>query len=159
MIPLSESLKDVVKRTSVFWDDVIVPQLRNKQRLMIVGHENNLRSLIKRLDDISDKDIINVELPRAIPLVYDLDPETLKPIKTAESIVCNNPEGLLTGRYLCTPEELKVLAERDQKQVYDVQCTENLELVSGFVIYIFRRLMLLTPVCCFTTIFSPRRRL
>lgn len=81
-LPLSESLKDVTKRTSVFWDEVIVPELRLKKKILIVGHENNLRSLIKRLDDISDTDILQVELPRAIPLVYKLHADTLKPIKT-----------------------------------------------------------------------------
>jgi hypothetical protein len=81
-LPVTESLKDVTKRTSVFWDEVIVPELRSKKKVLIVGHENNLRSLIKRLDDISDSDILQVELPRAIPLVYKLHPDTLKPIRT-----------------------------------------------------------------------------
>ena len=80
-IPYSESLKDVTKRTSVFWDDVIVPQLKHKKKVLIVGHENNLRSIIKRVDDISEQDILHIELPRAIPLVYNLDPVTLKPIR------------------------------------------------------------------------------
>jgi len=113
-IPLSESLKDVTARTSAFWDEVIVPQLREKKRLLIVGHENNLRSIIKRLDSISNENIINVELPRAIPLVYHLDPETLKPLPIPGSAEH------LNGRYLCTPAELQNIAERDFKQVYDV---------------------------------------
>eukprot|EP00600_Ochromonadales_sp_CCMP1393_P018370 CAMPEP_0175021730 /NCGR_PEP_ID=MMETSP0005-20121125/14871_1 /TAXON_ID=420556 /ORGANISM="Ochromonas sp., Strain CCMP1393" /LENGTH=350 /DNA_ID=CAMNT_0016279799 /DNA_START=62 /DNA_END=1114 /DNA_ORIENTATION=- len=113
-IPLSESLKCVTKRSSVFWDEVVVPQLKAGQRVLIVGHENNLRSLIKRLDNISDSDIINIELPRAIPLVYHLDRNNLKPMEV---------EGAapgLSGRYLCSPEELAAIAERDFKQVYDV---------------------------------------
>lgn len=80
-IPLAESLKEVTKRSSVFWDEVIVPQLKLKKKMMIVGHENNLRSLIKRLDSISNEDILHIELPRAIPLVFELDLTTLKPIK------------------------------------------------------------------------------
>jgi 2,3-bisphosphoglycerate-dependent phosphoglycerate mutase len=95
-IPQSESLKDVTVRTSEFWDDVIVPQLKLNKKLMIVGHENNLRSIIKRLDGISEADIINVELPRAVPLLYHLDPETLKPIKSDTS----DPADLLSGTYL-----------------------------------------------------------
>jgi 2,3-bisphosphoglycerate-dependent phosphoglycerate mutase len=79
-IPLSESLKEVTKRTAAFWDDTIIPQLQQGKKILIVGHENNLRSIVKRLDDISDKDILHVELPRAIPLVYQLDPVTFKPI-------------------------------------------------------------------------------
>jgi 2,3-bisphosphoglycerate-dependent phosphoglycerate mutase len=94
-IPLSESLKCVTKRTSVFWDEVIVPQLRQGKRLLIVGHENNLRSLIKRLDDISNDDILHVELPRAIPLVYELDPVSLKPIRGLPGCVAP-----LNGRYI-----------------------------------------------------------
>ena len=94
-IPLSESLKDVTKRTSAFWNEVIVPQLQQGKRLLIVGHENNLRSIIKQLDDISDDAILHVELPRAIPLVYELDPQTLKPIKGLPG--CIAP---LNGRYI-----------------------------------------------------------
>jgi 2,3-bisphosphoglycerate-dependent phosphoglycerate mutase len=117
-IPLSESLKDVTQRTSVFWDEVIVPQLRAGKRLLIVGHENNLRSLIKRLDNISNEDIINIELPRAIPLVFELDRATLRPVPQAGSA-----EGL-NGRYLCTAGELKTIAERDFKQVYETSSLE-----------------------------------
>lgn len=122
MIPTHESLKDVTKRTSKFWDEVIVPQLKLKKKVLIVGHENNLRSIIKRLDDISNEEIINLELPRAIPLVYQLDPDTLKPIKM------EGAAPLLSGKYLGDPEQLKRIAERDQAQVYDVSITDNLEI-------------------------------
>lgn len=113
-IPTSESLKDVTKRTSAFWKEVIVPQLIKGKRILIVGHENNLRSLIKPLDDISNEDIIHIELPRAIPLVYELDRHTLKPIPPEDSAPG------LKGRYLCTPAQLQSIADRDHKQVYDV---------------------------------------
>mmetsp|Transcript_37791 Transcript_37791/g.83792 ORF Transcript_37791/g.83792 Transcript_37791/m.83792 type:complete len:156 (+) Transcript_37791:515-982(+) len=112
-IPLSESLKCVTRRTSKFWDQVITPQLREGRRVLVVGHENNLRSIIKRLDGISDADIIHLELPRAIPLIYHLDPSTLKPLPQ---------EGAapgLSGRYLCSPEELAAITERDLRAVYD----------------------------------------
>jgi 2,3-bisphosphoglycerate-dependent phosphoglycerate mutase len=111
-IPLSESLKDVTVRTSQFWDSTIVPLLRQGKRLMIVGHENNLRSIIKRLDNISESDILHVELPRAVPLVFHLDPVTLKPIPMA-----NNAAGL-SGRYLMNPAELDAIAIRDHALVY-----------------------------------------
>jgi 2,3-bisphosphoglycerate-dependent phosphoglycerate mutase len=136
--PLSESLKDVTRRTSKFWDEVIVPQLKQKKRLMIVGHENNLRSIIKRLDNISDESIIHVELPRAIPLLYELDPDTLKPVKfddhaygdasftPGKSSSTNVP---LSGRYIFDKERLRLIAERDQKQVYDLAITSSLETV------------------------------
>jgi broad specificity phosphatase PhoE len=123
-IPLSESLKDVTKRTSQFWDEVIVPQIKAKKRILIVGHENNLRSIIKRLDGIADDDIINVELPRAVPLLYKIDPETLKPVAQSDSA------DYLTGRYLGDKEQLARIAERDYRQVYDLKITETLETVN-----------------------------
>ena len=129
-IPVSESLKDVTQRTSVFWDELILPQLKNKKRVLIVGHENNLRSIIKRLDGISNEAIINVELPRAIPLVYELDPETLKPLQVEGAA-----EGL-SGRYLCTATELQAIAERDFKQVYDVNTLNPSRNTSPMVSYI-----------------------
>jgi 2,3-bisphosphoglycerate-dependent phosphoglycerate mutase len=112
MIPLSESLKDVTKRTSVFWDETIVPQLRKGKRIMIVGHENNLRSIIKRLDNISAEDILHVELPRAIPLEYMLDPVTFTPIPVEGAATG------LSGRYLESEEVVKEIYERDLKLVY-----------------------------------------
>jgi 2,3-bisphosphoglycerate-dependent phosphoglycerate mutase len=140
-LPLTESLKDVTKRTSVFWDRVVVPDLREGKRILIVGHENNLRSIIKRLDGISDEDIIHLELPRGIPLVYHLDPHTLKPIKPLEEVNNNLAATtelaeddltaeLLSGKFLVSKQELKKIADRDQKQVYDLRHTGNLELVS-----------------------------
>ena len=110
-IPLSESLKDVTMRTSKFWDEVIAPKLRLGKRLLIVGHENNLRSIIKRLDNVSNEDILHLELPRAIPLLYHLDPKTLAPIKL------KGAANLLSGRYLSDKAQIDRIAERDQKQV------------------------------------------
>jgi len=121
-IPLTESLKDVTVRTSAFWDEEIAPKLRLGKRLLIVGHENNLRSIIRRLDNISNEDIINLELPRAIPLLYHLDAETLKPIKFEDSAK------LLSGKYLIDKESLEKVSLRDQQQVYDVGVRENLEI-------------------------------
>ena len=121
LIPLSESLKDVTKRTSQFWDEVIVPQLKAGKRIMLVGHENNLRSIIKRLDGISNEDIIELELPRAIPIIYSLDRDTLKPIKL------EGHAKLMSGRYLGAKETLEKIAERDQAQVYDLNHKETLE--------------------------------
>lgn len=120
-IPLAESLKDVTVRTSKFWDEEIVPNLKAGKKLMIVGHENNLRSIIKRLDNISNEDILNVELPRAIPLLYHLDKKTLQPIKLPGAAK------LLNGKYLSDRSQLDRIAERDQKQVYDLNVKENLE--------------------------------
>jgi len=110
-IPLSESLKDVTERTSKFWEEEIVPKLKQGKRLLIVGHENNLRSIIKRLDGISNEDILHLELPRAIPLIYHLDPVTLKPIKQ------KGAAKYLSARYLSDKDQVDRIAERDLKQV------------------------------------------
>ena len=64
--------------------------MKAKKRILIVGHENNLRSIIKRLDDISETDILQLELPRAIPLIYELDAKTFKPIKKRKNIIDQN---------------------------------------------------------------------
>lgn len=120
-IPLSESLKDVTKRTSQFWDEVLAPELKAGKCLLVVGHENNLRSIIKRLDNVSDDDIIHVELPRAVPLLYVLDRNTLQPIKQ------NDSAEYLSGKYLGDKEQLQKIADRDYRQVYDLKITESLE--------------------------------
>jgi 2,3-bisphosphoglycerate-dependent phosphoglycerate mutase len=121
-IPRSESLKEVTTRTTDFWDNVIVPQLKERKRILIVGHENNLRSIIKRLDGISNEDIIDVELPRAIPLIVTLDANTLKPIRSQDSASKH-----LSGRYLGDKKAIDAIAERDLKQVYDLSVKDNLE--------------------------------
>lgn len=123
MIPASESLKQVVERTKPFWNEVIVPRLRLGKKLLIVGHENNLRSILKVLDNIPDSEIINVDIPRSIPLVYHLDHVTLSPIGNRD------PETLLTGRYLGAKDVIKDLQERDRLQVYDLNVKRNLETV------------------------------
>ena len=120
MIPLSESLKDVTKRTSVFWDEVIEPELHAGKKVMIVGHENNLRSLIKRLDSISEEDILHIELPRAIPLVYKLDKTTLKPLP-----IENSAPGL-NGKYLERPDIVEQIYKRDLKIVYGEEDSEEM---------------------------------
>jgi 2,3-bisphosphoglycerate-dependent phosphoglycerate mutase len=124
MIPASESLKQVVERTKPFWTETIVPRLRLGKKLLIVGHENNLRSILKVLDCIPEEDVINVDIPRGIPLVYTLDPVTLLPIGNRDK------ETLLTGRYLGAKDVIKDLQERDRMQVYDLNVKHNLETVS-----------------------------
>jgi 2,3-bisphosphoglycerate-dependent phosphoglycerate mutase len=60
-------------RSTAYWESVIAPAVRAGRRVCVCGHENNLRSLLKHLDGVSDEDIVHVELPRAVPLVYHLD--------------------------------------------------------------------------------------
>jgi 2,3-bisphosphoglycerate-dependent phosphoglycerate mutase len=79
-LPATECLKDTVARSLPFWHECIVPAVRCGQLVLIVGHGNSLRALVKYLDDISDADIVDLNIPTGIPLVYELD-EDLHPIR------------------------------------------------------------------------------
>lgn len=79
-IPKAECLKDTVARFMPCWNDMIVPALKSGKKVIIAAHGNSLRALVKHLDSISDSDIINLNIPTGIPLVYELD-DNLKPIK------------------------------------------------------------------------------
>lgn len=72
-VPLGESLKDTASRLWPCWQQSIAPSLRTGQRVLIVGHGNSLRALIKYLDCISDTNIAAVEMPTGVPLIYELD--------------------------------------------------------------------------------------
>lgn len=89
-LPLTESLKDTVKRVLPFWESTIAPMVRSGQRVLVASHGNSLRALVKQLDGISDDDIANVNIPTGIPLVYQLD-GNLKPIK---SFYLGDPEAI-----------------------------------------------------------------
>ena len=80
LLPLSESLKDTVQRVVKYYEEEIKPNIMDGKSVMIVAHGNSLRGLIKYLDNISDDEIMNVEIPTGIPLIYELD-DDLKPIK------------------------------------------------------------------------------
>ena len=78
--PTTECLKDVVDRLIPYWEDVIVAEhLRAGLTVLVAGHGNSLRALVKHLDGISDAEIAGLNIPTGIPLVYRLD-ESLKPI-------------------------------------------------------------------------------
>ncbi len=81
-LPLTESLKDTVKRFLPCWHDMIAPAIRAGARVIIVAHGNSLRALVKYLDEISDEEITELNIPTGIPLVYELD-DRLKPIRSA----------------------------------------------------------------------------
>lgn len=80
-VPLTECLKDTVARVLPFWNDTIAPALKNNQRIVIAAHGNSMRALVKYLDGISDAEIVGLNIPNGIPLVYELD-DDLKPIKS-----------------------------------------------------------------------------
>jgi 2,3-bisphosphoglycerate-dependent phosphoglycerate mutase len=79
-IPLTECLKDTVARVMPAWDEEIAPAIRAGRKILISAHGNSLRALIKMLDNISDTDIVGLNIPNGTPLVYELD-ENLKPIR------------------------------------------------------------------------------
>jgi 2,3-bisphosphoglycerate-dependent phosphoglycerate mutase len=78
-LPLTESLKDTVARFLPYWHESIEPAIRGGQRVLIAAHGNSLRALVKYLDRISDTDIVELNIPTGIPLVYELD-DQLKPL-------------------------------------------------------------------------------
>ena len=71
-MPLTESLKETVARFVPYWESAIAPDIRAGKRVLIVAHGNSLRALVKHLDNISDADIIDLNIPTGVPLVYDL---------------------------------------------------------------------------------------
>jgi 2,3-bisphosphoglycerate-dependent phosphoglycerate mutase len=79
-LPLTECLKDTVARVLPCWQDAIAPRIRNGERILIAAHGNSIRALIKYLDNVSEQDIVGLNIPNGIPLVYELDAE-LKPIR------------------------------------------------------------------------------
>lgn len=95
-LPLTECLKDTVERFLPLWHETIAPAVRRGQRVLITAHGNSLRALVKYLDTISDADIVDLNIPTGIPLVYELD-EDLRPIRS---------------QYLGDPEEAKAAAAR-----------------------------------------------
>ena len=98
-VPRAESLKDTVARFMPYWHGEIVPRIREGKRIIIVAHGNSLRALVKYLDNISDSEIPDLNIPTGVPLVYDLD-DDLKPV---------------SHRYLSDPDEL----EKAVKKVSD----------------------------------------
>jgi 2,3-bisphosphoglycerate-dependent phosphoglycerate mutase len=79
-LPATECLKDTVERLVPYWEGTIAPVVRSGQRVIVAAHGNSLRALIKHLDGISDDEIVGLNIPTGIPLVYELD-DTLSPLR------------------------------------------------------------------------------
>ncbi|OGO42149.1 MAG: phosphoglyceromutase, partial [Chloroflexi bacterium RBG_16_58_14] len=94
-LPASECLKDTVNRMLPYWHSTIAPSVKEGKRVLVAAHGNSLRALVKYLDNISDQDIVGLNIPTGIPLVYELS-EDLRPIKSF---------------YLGDPEAVKKAAE------------------------------------------------
>ncbi len=80
LLPSSECLKDTYARSVPYFQKMIEPEIKNGKKVILSGHHNSLRAIIKYLDNISNDDIVSLNIPYCIPLVYELD-ENLKPIK------------------------------------------------------------------------------
>jgi len=80
-MPLTECLKDTVVRFLPYWHEVIAPSVRAGERVLVVAHGNSLRALVKYLDNIGDRDIVGLNIPTGIPLVYELT-DDLRPIRS-----------------------------------------------------------------------------
>lgn len=78
-LPATECLKDTVERFLPAWNDQIVPAIKKGERIIIAAHGNSLRALVKHLDNISDQEILKVNIPTGLPLVYELD-EDMHPL-------------------------------------------------------------------------------
>ncbi len=100
-IPHTECLKDVLDRLMPYWEGQIIPALQTGKTVLVTAHGNSLRAIVKHLDGISDEDIAGVNIPTGIPLVYELDEETLQPIKKG-------------GRYLDPEAQAKIDAVANQ---------------------------------------------
>lgn len=94
-LPLTECLKDTVARVLPYWNERIVPEIRTGKRVMIAAHGNSLRALVKHLDGVSDSDIVGLNIPTGVPLIYELNDDM-------------TPVG---HRYLGDPEEIKAAME------------------------------------------------
>ena len=104
-LPTSECLKDVVTRLLPYWEQGIVPDLRDGHTVLIGAHGNSLRALVKHLDGISDDAIVELNIPTGEPLVYDLD-DQLRPLEAKP----------VEERYLRSAEEIRAAAERVARQ-------------------------------------------
>jgi 2,3-bisphosphoglycerate-dependent phosphoglycerate mutase len=80
LIPDTECLKDTVARVMPYWNDMLAPAIRSGERVLLVAHGNSIRALVKYLDGISDDDIVELNIPNGVPLVYEFD-DNLKPLR------------------------------------------------------------------------------
>jgi 2,3-bisphosphoglycerate-dependent phosphoglycerate mutase len=99
-LPAAESLKDTLGRVRPFWHSRIAPELRRGRNVLVAAHGNSLRAMVKMLDDVSESDIVELNIPTGVPLLYELDPQ-LKP---------------LTSRYLGDPAAVAAAAEAVRRQ-------------------------------------------
>jgi 2,3-bisphosphoglycerate-dependent phosphoglycerate mutase len=99
-LPAAESLQDTLARVLPFWHSCIAPELRRGRNVLVAAHGNSLRAMVKMLDDVSESEIVELNIPTGVPLLYELDPQ-LKP---------------LASRYLGDPAAIAAAAEAVRRQ-------------------------------------------
>ncbi len=100
LLPATESLKDTLARVLPLWNEEIAPRLRSGQNVLVAAHGNSLRAMVKMLDNVSEAQITELNIPTGVPLLYELD-SALQPI---------------SSRYLGDPEAIKAAAEAVRRQ-------------------------------------------
>ena len=105
LLPQTECLADVVVRLGPYWDDLLAPELLEGGTVLVAAHGNSLRALVKELDDISEDEIVELNIPTGEPLVYQLG-EDLRPVEKIP----------VEERYLRSPEEIRAAAEAVARQ-------------------------------------------
>jgi 2,3-bisphosphoglycerate-dependent phosphoglycerate mutase len=108
VLPASECLRDVVVRMLPYWYDALVPDLRSGATVLVSAHGNSLRALVKHLDEISDADIVGLNIPTGIPLVYELD-AAMRPTGDRDA-------SGLRGRYVGDPAAAAAAADAVARQ-------------------------------------------
>mmetsp|Transcript_58053 Transcript_58053/g.160485 ORF Transcript_58053/g.160485 Transcript_58053/m.160485 type:complete len:180 (+) Transcript_58053:1120-1659(+) len=109
LLPTAESLKTTADRVLPYWENEIVPQIKSGKKLLIAAHGNSLRALVMHLDGISEEDITELNIPTAIPLVYELD-DDMKPIPHPDGI------GPVSGRYVGNQDAIRARIEGVKNQ-------------------------------------------
>jgi 2,3-bisphosphoglycerate-dependent phosphoglycerate mutase len=99
-LPAAESLKDTLNRVLPYWHSRIAPELRAGRNVMVAAHGNSLRAMVKMLDNVSEKDIVELNIPTGVPLLYELDAR-LNPV---------------SSRYLGDPAAIAAAAEAVKRQ-------------------------------------------
>lgn len=97
-LPLTECLKDSIARVVPYWHDEICPAMMKGDRVLVVAHGNSIRSIVKYIDNISDEDIMGVNIPTSIPLVYEFDDDC----KVIKSYYLADPEELEKKNFRCS---------------------------------------------------------
>lgn len=116
--PVSESLEATQLRAYKYWNEVILPQLKSSPTILVVSHENTLRSILMKIENVSPEDIVNLSIPRAMPLLYRLD-DNFEPIGRSDNTL--DATGFLRAEWLCGDDKVTEILEKERKMVYNTR--------------------------------------